>query len=264
MNEWEFTAEVASWINETLAKNPSLPFSRAKCEQVGEGSRKRRDLTLLDKDQRIVLTGEVKLPYRQDGGSPYNASVVHDARTKARRAKASFFFTWNVNEFVLWETEALKISWQDEKYRSWEVTSIHREGHLELPMTAHSIRAWLPLFLSEFAQIIRGTAIIGVKSPDEKFIEALESFLHMPILLCMEELDMLYKKPSFKVELDKWMREEQGWIIYDDPEGIRDNLERASKFACYALVNKLVFHEALLKRYGPSMSKLSRVLKKSV
>jgi len=257
MNEWEFTAEVTSWINETLAKSPSLPFSRAKCEQVGEGSRKRRDLTLLDKDQRIVLTGEVKLPYRQDGGSPYNASVVSDARTKARRAKASFFFTWNVNEFVLWETEAPKISWQEEKYRSWEVTSIHREGHLELPMTAHSIRAWLPTFLSEFAQIIRGTAIIGVKSPDEKFIEALESFLHMPILLCLEELDTLYKKPSFKVELDKWMREEQGWIIYDDPDGIRDNLERASKFACYALVNKLVFHEALLKRYGPSMSKLN-------
>ena len=153
MNEWEFTAEFASWINETLARNASLPFSRAKCEQVGEGSRKRRDLTLLDKDQRIVLTGEVKLPYRQDGGSPYNTSVVRDARTKAQRAKASFFFTWNVNEFVLWETEASKISWQEEKYRSWEVTSIHREGHLELPMTAHSIKAWLPLFLSEFAQM---------------------------------------------------------------------------------------------------------------
>ena len=150
MNEWEFTAEVASWINEILTSNPTLPYSRAKCEQVGEGSRKRRDLTLLDKDQRIVLTGEVKLPYRQDGGSPYNASVVRDARTKARRAKAPFFFTWNVNEFVLWETETTKISWQEEKYRSWEVTSIHREGHLELPMTAHAIRGWLPEFLIEF------------------------------------------------------------------------------------------------------------------
>lgn len=257
MNEWEFTAEVASWINEILIKNARLPFSRAKCEQVGEGSRKRRDLTLLDKNRRVVLTGEVKLPYRQDGGSPYNAIVVDDARTKARRAKAPFFFTWNVNEFALWETEPSKVPWQEEKYRSWEVTSIHREGHLDLPMTVHSIEAWLPAFLNEFAQIIRGTAIIGVKSPDEKFIEALESFLHVPILLCIEELDTLYKKPSFKVELDKWMRKEQGWIIYDDPEGIRDNLERASKFACYALVNKLVFHEALLKRYGSSISKLS-------
>ena len=33
ITEWEFTADVESWINEILAKDPSLPFSRAKCEQ---------------------------------------------------------------------------------------------------------------------------------------------------------------------------------------------------------------------------------------
>lgn len=43
MNEWEFTTDAASWINEALAANPSLPFSRAKCEQTGAASRKRRD-----------------------------------------------------------------------------------------------------------------------------------------------------------------------------------------------------------------------------
>jgi len=80
MNELEFTADVASWINEMLLKVPIRPFSRAKCEQTGRGSRKRRDLTLLDRDQRPVLTGEVKLPYQKDGGSPYNAVVVRDAR----------------------------------------------------------------------------------------------------------------------------------------------------------------------------------------
>ena len=257
MNEWEFTAEVASWINEIVFKNPNLPFSRARCEQVGEGSLKRRDLTLLDKDQRVVLTGEVKLPYRKDGGSPYNAAVVTDARAKAQRAGTRFFFTWNVNEFVLWETTPSKTSWQEQNYKSWVVTTIHRESHLELPMTAQAIKTWLVLFLNEFAQIIRGTASIGFKAPDEKFIEALESSLRMPIVLNLEKLDELYKKPRFRSELDKWMREEQGWIILTDPEGIRDNLERASKFACYALINKLVFHEALLKRYAASMSKLS-------
>jgi hypothetical protein len=70
MNEWEFTADVAGWINEILQKDPSLPFDRAKCEQTKEGSSKRRDLTLLDKNGRPVLTGEIKLPYRKDGGSP--------------------------------------------------------------------------------------------------------------------------------------------------------------------------------------------------
>ena len=52
------------------------------------------------------------------------------------------------------------------------------------------------------------------------------------------------------------MRDEQGWLIYDDPEGVRDNLERAAKFSCYALVNKLVFHEALLKRYQGQLNKI--------
>jgi hypothetical protein len=65
--EWEFTAEVASWIKGHLAQTPRLPFSRAKCEQRGSGSTKRRDLTLLDKNQVIVLTGEVKLPFKEDG-----------------------------------------------------------------------------------------------------------------------------------------------------------------------------------------------------
>ena len=93
MNEWEFTAEAASWINELLSKNPSLPFSRAKCEQSGKGSQKRRDITILDKNQTVVLTGEAKLPYQRDGGSPYIDSVVKDARRKAVVAKSPFCFT---------------------------------------------------------------------------------------------------------------------------------------------------------------------------
>ena len=257
ITEWEFTADVANWITEILLKNPDLPFSKVKCEQRGTGSNKRRDLTLLDRNQCIVLTGEVKLPYRKDGGSPFNAIVQKDARGKANRAGAPFFFTWNVNTFVLWETLPAKVSWREQNYRSWELTQVHRESHLELPMTIHSILDWLPKFLHEFAQILRGAVALGTKSPDEKFIEALESSLRIPILQNIEKLAELYEKPKFKSELDKWMRDEQGWVIYDNSEAIRENLERASMFACYALVNKLVFHEALLKRYGARMDKLS-------
>ena len=83
INEWEFTGSIANWITEILVKNSRLPFSEAKIEQRGSGSRKRRDLSLLDKDKRAVLTGEVKLPFQKDGGSPYNDAVVQDARRKA-------------------------------------------------------------------------------------------------------------------------------------------------------------------------------------
>jgi len=257
MNEWEFSADVASWINEILAEVPSLPFSRAKCEQRGKGSQKRRDLTLLNRDQRVVLTGEVKLPYARDGGTPYNAAVVTDARRKAQRAGSPFFFTWNVNQFVLWQTAPSGTPWTEQNYKTWGVTSVHSEAHIELPMTTHAIKGFLKSFLDEFAQILRGTSPIGFKSPDEKFIEILESSLQMPIMLNLVELAERYKKARFKMELDKWMREEHGWVISDDPEDIRDTLERAAKFACYALVNKLVFHEALLKRYRPKMDTLA-------
>jgi hypothetical protein len=100
MNEWEFTAAAAGWINELIGKDTQLPFSAARCEQRGRDSLKRRDPTLLDRNRRIVLTGEVKLPYNKDGGSPHNVAVVRDVRAKARRVGTRYFFTWNVNEFV--------------------------------------------------------------------------------------------------------------------------------------------------------------------
>jgi hypothetical protein len=63
MTEWEFTGNVASWINVILSHNPELPFSAARLEQRGSGSNKCRDITVLDKSGRPVLTGKVKLPY---------------------------------------------------------------------------------------------------------------------------------------------------------------------------------------------------------
>ena len=248
--EWEYTADVAGWINQILSKNPRLPFSEAKCERRTVGSQKRRDITLLDKNKVVALTGEVKLPYKPDGGSPYNEAVVQDARKKAKRAKAEYFFTWNVNECVLWETFPLKTERQDRIYKSWKVTNIAREEYLMHPMTVKEVKQWLPVFLEDFENILRGKIQIGLQSPDEKFIEALESALQMPINLTLEKLVEQYENKRFKSKLDKWMREDQGWLISDDPAGVKDNLERASKFACYALVNKLVFYEAMLKRYA--------------
>lgn len=105
MNEWEFTGEVKSWIDQIVQRNTNLPFSGASVETKGRGSQKRRDLTLRDKNGEPLLTGEVKLPDAPDGSSPYRADVVKDARQKAERAGVKFFFTWNVNECVLWETE---------------------------------------------------------------------------------------------------------------------------------------------------------------
>lgn len=82
INEWEFTGKVQSWIDAIINRTPSLPFSEARCERSTRGSRKRNDLTLFDRNGIAILTGEAKLPYAHDGGSPYNHKVVEDARVK--------------------------------------------------------------------------------------------------------------------------------------------------------------------------------------
>jgi hypothetical protein len=257
ITEWELTADVASWIDDIIGKDKSLPFSKAKCEQRAEGSLKRRDLTLLDRLGRAVITGEMKLPYQKDGSSPYIRSVVDDARSKALKASSKYFFTWNVNECVLWETTPSRVNWKDQNYKTWDVTKVRKESDLLRPAVIDALKKWLPVFLNDLAKILSGTSFIPKKSPDEKFIDFLESALKMPIQATLEELDKRYKKDRFKSELDIWMRSDQGWIIYGDPEGILDNLERAARFACYAFLNKLVFHEALLRRYGPQIFKIS-------
>ena len=258
MNEWEFTAEAAGWIKQILDKaSGGLPFSDCRCEQVSRGSRKRRDLTLLDKARRPLLTGEIKIPYQPEGNSPYIQKVVDDAREKAKRAGARFFFTWNINEFVLWETTPSRMAWHDRSYKTWQVVNITYESQLSRLDIIEIIKDWLVIFLNEFAKILLGTVPLGTKRPDEQFIEALESSLKMPINLNVEALAAKYKKANFRPLLDKWMREDQGWVIFADPEGVQENLERATRFACYGLVNKLVFYEALLKRYGMKMSRLS-------
>jgi len=256
MTEWEFVGDVNSWINEIVGRTPIPPFVRCKVEQTGSGSRKRRDLTLLDKSKRALLTGEIKLPYQADGNSPYVTKVVADARRKARKANARFFFTWNVNECVLWETEPADSSKLGQDYKSWHVTSVHNETQLAHFSTEEEIKDWLVKFLHSVAQILEGKVKIGRKPPDEKFIDALESALRMPVQFTYDELERLFQKKRERAQLEKWMREEQGWTVLVDPEGIRENLERAARFACYALVNKLVFHEALLKRYGRHLNKL--------
>jgi len=100
ITEWEFTAEVAGWIAVILDQDKTLPFSEAKCEQRGKGSRKRRDRTLIDKNGNKAITGEVKLPFAKDGATPFNEDVVQDARKKAARAKVNYFFTWNGAEMT--------------------------------------------------------------------------------------------------------------------------------------------------------------------
>jgi hypothetical protein len=254
ITEWELTADVASWFNEIIFKNRILPFSRVKCEQRAEGPSKGRGLTLLDSLGRSIVSGEIKLPYQKDGSSPYIAAVVNDARAKALKASSKYFFTWNVNEFILWETTQTRSIWKDQNYKSWDVTGVQKESDFENPAVIDALKRWLPVFLDDFVKIIQGTASIGKKSPDEKFIDSLKSALKMPVLATLDELDRRCNTVRDKSELDLGIRSDQDT---DDAGANRDDLEQAARFPCYDLLNKLVFHEALFWRHASQIDKIS-------
>ncbi len=256
MNEWAFAGEVKSWIDQIVRYNPDLPFAGARIEESSLGSQKRRDLTLIDRHGTALLTGEVKLPDATDGTSPYRADVVRDARQKAERAGVRFFFTWNVNECVLWETASAGAGLQDRVYERWNVAELTRREQLDSFPVQAAIHQWLVTFLHAAARILQVGAHIGRRTPDIKFVEALESALTLPIRHTHEALIKLYTaNHSFKRDLDQWMVT-LGWAIVTDAEGVRELLERAARFGCYLFVSKLVFHEALLKKYGRSLEPL--------
>jgi methylase of polypeptide subunit release factors len=251
INEWTFAADVCKTIQGILAQNPSLPFSEAKVEEGARGGRKRRDLTLYDRESRPILTGEIKLPDRPDGQSPYAAPLVDDAFEKANARGVEHFFTWNVNRFVLWKTFEAGKSIAERDLEHFNVTSITSSTEISSPGVQTEIRGFLTQFLGRYARILEGTEPIRSKPLDEKFIRVLESALELPILQTRNAINRLYSTDrKFARNLDAWMRDSQGWLISTEPEILRDNQERAAKFSSYVLVNKIVFQQALRRRFS--------------
>ncbi len=106
IHEVDFCGQVASAANILFSQDPAaFPFAEARLEGFGKGAakRKRKDLRFFEPGGKLALCGEVKLPGTPEGRSPYDDAVCQDAAHKADNAAVRFFFTWNVNLFVLWD-----------------------------------------------------------------------------------------------------------------------------------------------------------------
>ena len=242
-HELTFCAEAAAWMNQVLALNPDLAFEKVKIEQSARKSAKRRDLTIYDRSGKVAITGEVKLPYMADGASPYADRVVDDAFTKAARIGAQYFVTWNVNRLVLWQTNDRTKPLLERNIYEVAITQVRDAGDLENPTVQESIKRGLSEFLSRASKAFKGEAPLTHRPLDQFFISILEAGLDRPILVTLHALVKKYEAGgAFRSELDIWMRDIQGWHLSDDELIRRDNLERAAKFSCFVLVNKIVFY----------------------
>ncbi len=232
---------------------PRPALLQGKVEVRGTRTTKRRDLTVLDRGNKVVLTGELKMPDKPDGRSPYQDSLVMDAHEKADNAGAEYFFTWNVNRCVLWKTFKPGTPIIDRFIQDWPVVAppLRDSEEIEHPGVQDKLRQFLETLLDRAAAYIAGVESMPAMSLDEKFLRVWDAALEQPVALTLRSLSSRYlTDPQFTRQLDQWMREEQEWIVSKNEAIVRDNLDRAAKLACYVLANKIVFYKALRRRFS--------------
>ena len=179
ITELDFCAEIAKASSELFRSRPNSPFADARIE--GRGSDLgRKDLQFLNDVGRMVLTGEVKLPGTREGRSPYDAELVRDAQKKADDADVQYFFTWNVNSFVLWDRYRQDVPLLDRRVREWRTERYFRNadevGRRE--SLDYVVRQFLPGLLSEVEEICAGRVPNwGMPPDDDIFIRSLGGFI---------------------------------------------------------------------------------------
>ena len=89
--EVDFCAKIASTANDLFRQLiDRCPFVEARIEGMGstKSKSKRKDLRFYGLNNKLLLTGEVKLP---GGTSAFDSELIQDAQQKADHAGVRFF-----------------------------------------------------------------------------------------------------------------------------------------------------------------------------
>ncbi|MBM4026314.1 MAG: SAM-dependent DNA methyltransferase [Planctomycetes bacterium] len=256
IHEVDFCAQVASTVNVLVSQNPSLylPFHEARVEGLGTeaGRRKRKDLRFYDCYGNLILCGEVKLPGTREGHSPYDAKLCEDAEAKASNAGIRHFFTWNVNQFVLWDRSLWDRPLLDRRVWDRRLTrtlsgpeEVAREENLE-----YIKRHFLPDFLHALADMVAGRREDDWLPPDDIFIHSLEGHLNWPVLLTSAYiLEQTGKSKPFDLRIQRWMGDQEWAFTRTPQEKWIELVDNMAKTLAYVWANRLIFYKALRARF---------------
>ena len=267
IHEVDFCAQIAGAVYQLVGLNPTVyPFTEARVEGfgIGAGRRKRKDLRLFDRYGKLVLCGEVKLPGTPEGRTAMDQGVMADAAAKADNAGVQYFFTWNVNEFALWDRSLWDRPWFERRVRLWRLPrtlaapeDVAREDNLNFIKTH-----FLPDLLRDLADIISGRRRDWAMPPDDFFIRSLESHLDWPVQLAgayiLEQAD---RSKQFDQRVQAWMSEQDRTFIRSPHEEWVKATDNMAKTLAYVWANRLIFYKALRARF-PDLPRLE--IRKSV
>ena len=253
-NEVDFCADVKSWSEALFAAHPEMPFGSASIEGPGpRSSRKRMDLRFFNREGKLALCGEVKLPGTPEGRSPYEDRLVNDANQKADAVGCRYFFTWNVNSLVLFDRQLYKLQVHERRLKDFPLgLNLERPQDVARAEVKARIRdVFLPDFFATFKDIYEERTRDWGMPPDAHFIRALETHLQWPVWHTRDWLAVTADDDAaFSAKLERWMATDQQWTFtrQDDQEW-RAALERAARTLCYVFANRLIFYEAVRSHY---------------
>lgn len=156
-HEVTFCGRVKSWADSFFKEHPDLPFKRVDMEETLKKTRKRSDLRVYGKANKLVLAGEVKLPGTFEGRDPYHNALVEDAYQKADQAQAQFFFTWNVNKLVLFDRSLWDKSLYEKRTQEYGLhLNLQTPDDVARPGVEARVQTFIAEFFTEFAEIGSG------------------------------------------------------------------------------------------------------------
>ncbi len=231
----------------------------ASIEGFGTGASKlkRKDLRFFDRSTgKIGICGEVRLPGPGKGKSAYDAELVQNASQKAEEASAQFFFTWDVNVFVLWDRSRWREPLLERRVREWPLglQFLRDANEVGKPENLDFIKTkFLPGLLLDLARIYRGENEDWPMPPDDIFLRSLERHLSIPIEIARAHLaERSDSSKPFKGRLQEWMLDQDWYVPANDRERWAEALDRAAKTLAHVLANRLIFYQALKARF-PSL-----------
>ena len=181
---------------------------------------------------------------------PLNAELVEDALSKAFGAGIRYCFTWNVRQFVLFDSHMQGVPFAQRNIEgpaNVVEASVSDDVHREWARDA--IRGFWAHFLERFADLVLERRAFEPSPIDQRFVSWLEGALEDPIAHTEDTLAGLTRADhDFNLRLSAWMLR-QGWEPSDQTEQLKRNLERASRLSCYILVTRLVFYQVLRRRF---------------
>jgi hypothetical protein len=254
--------DVQSWADALFAQHPEWPFGAAHIEEYGRGNNKRQDLQVLDREHRTpILTGEVEMPGTPEGRSPYDPALMQNAFNKADNIQAKYFFTWNVNRFVLFDRSRWDRLMIDRMLKDWDLgLGLTSSGDCARPEVQAYIRdKFLPQFFAEFAKIVQGTLVDWAFPPADVFLRSLESHLDWPLIGTRDYLAVqCAQDKAFAARLQGWMAGEMQWTFDPaNPENWRQALDRAARTLCYVFTNRAIFYKAIQARFPDALNSLA-------